>query len=182
MSMSPFGTHRSPFAAHLLVLLIISHKREDDQVHEIEKEAEEKHSTCEPLPLLIQQSAQRLRLEHLVAILRGNRRTDVWGQDGDQTCSGWVRNDGTHRYVTAVDQYLHDWLVLVGVHRGQVVQETLDWPISPFSEFTGQMFDVRLVELPFQDMWENLQAVKGRFSHDIRSSTSRLAMKAGIFL
>lgn len=74
VSMSLSGTHRSTqFAAHLSILLIVSHDSEDDQVQEVDQEMKEKHSTCKLLPLLFQQLAQGLRLEHLVAVLGGDK-------------------------------------------------------------------------------------------------------------
>jgi len=59
--------------AHLSKLLIVGDKSEDDQVQEVEQEVEKKHPASELLPLLLQQPAQRLHLEHLVAVLGGDR-------------------------------------------------------------------------------------------------------------
>jgi len=67
---------------------------------------------------------------------------------------------GTHGSVTAVDQDLHDGVVLVRVHRGQVVKGAVDGAVSPLGELTGQMSDVTLVEFTFQYVCEKLQTKK----------------------
>lgn len=65
--------------AHLsVILLIVSYNGEDDQVQEVDQEVEKKHWTCKGLPLPLQQPAQRLRLEHLVTVLRGDRRGQMF--------------------------------------------------------------------------------------------------------
>lgn len=71
--------------AHLSALFIVSYNSEDAQVHEVGQEVEKKHSTCELLPLGLQQPVHGLHLEHLVASLtgnsclsRGNRHLQRW--------------------------------------------------------------------------------------------------------
>lgn len=63
----------------------------------------------------------------------------------------------TYGNVTAVDQYLQDWVVFGWIQRGQVIQGAVDGPVNPFSEFTGQMFCVTLLEFPSQDVWKKLE-------------------------
>lgn len=93
---------------------------------------------------------------------RGHEETDVWVQYNVNRWSDRAHDDGTHRDVTAVDQYLHNWVVLIWIHRGQVIQEAVDRSVNPLSEFAGQMFSVTLLKLPFEDVWKNLQAMKGK--------------------
>ena len=69
----------------------------------------------------------------------------------------------TYWNVTAIDQYVQDRVAVVErVQRGQVIKGGVDRPISPLSEFTGQVFGVTLCELSTQNMPENLLDIEIR--------------------
>lgn len=66
--------HRLYQPAHCSALLIVGYESENAQVHDVDQEVDEKHVTGKPLPLFLQHLAQRVRLEHRVAVLGGERR------------------------------------------------------------------------------------------------------------
>lgn len=59
--------------ARLSIPPVVGYNSEDDQVQEVDQEVETKHSSSKHLPLGLQQATQRLRLEHVVAVLRGEK-------------------------------------------------------------------------------------------------------------
>ena len=61
--------------------------------------------------------------------------------------------------VAAVDQDLQHRVVLGGVQVGQVVQRGAHRPVHPLSELAGQMFGGAALELPMQNVSEELRGV-----------------------
>lgn len=69
--------------------------------------------------------------------------------------------DVTYRDLTAVDDYLQDRVLLIGVKRGQVVERGVNRPINPLSELTGQVSGLSVLKLTVQyvlkELWDNNQ-------------------------
>lgn len=93
-------------ATHISIFLIVRDDCKDDQVQSVDKEVEEKESTCKHPPLLVQQMTQRLLLQHLVTVLRGETHELLLGfcaEEEQQLIMLW-----THRDATAIHQYFKD--------------------------------------------------------------------------
>lgn len=75
--------------------------------------------------------------------------------------SGWTHTVpalATHRGLTAtVGDHLQNRVLLTGVNAGQVVKGGVHGPIGPFSELPGQVPALRFMDLPLENVGQDLR-------------------------